>query len=77
MMKSILSPSTRDTGSIADVLETLRQPEAKSMIHDIYQAESRKEAEKAFERFIRVFEVVSGDLCKDALTSSGLISDLS
>jgi len=33
-----------------------RQPEAKGMLHEIYEAETQKEAEKAFDRFIEVFE---------------------
>jgi transposase-like protein len=31
-----------------------RQPEAKGMLHEIYEAETKKEAEKAFDRFIEV-----------------------
>ena len=44
------------TANVLDRLPKSKQPEAKSMIHEIYQAGSRKEAEKAFERFIKVFE---------------------
>jgi putative transposase len=43
----------------ADVLDKLpkgSQPKAKRMLHDIYQAESRKEAEKAFDLFVATYQ---------------------
>ena len=44
------------TANVLNELPKSKQAEAKNMIHDIYQAESRIEAEKAFDRFIKVFE---------------------
>ena len=43
----------------ADVLDKPpkgSQPKAKRMLHDIYQAESRKEAEKAFDLFVATYQ---------------------
>ena len=44
------------TANILDKLTKGSQPKAKRMLHDIYQAESRKEAEKAFDRFVASYE---------------------
>ena len=44
------------TANVLNELPKPKQPEAKAMIHDIYRAESRKEAEKAFTRFTKSFE---------------------
>ena len=44
------------TANVLDILPKSLQPQAKSMIHDIYQAESRAEADKAFKRFEETFE---------------------
>src|SRR3954454_16485289 len=44
---------------MANVLDKLprgSQPKAKRMLHDIYQAEGRKEAEKAFDLFVKTYE---------------------
>jgi putative transposase len=44
---------------MANVLDKLpkgSQPKAKRMLHDIYEAESRKEAEKAFDLFVKTYE---------------------
>src|SRR4051795_1928599 len=43
---------------MANVLDKLpkgTQPKAKRMLHDIYEAEGRKEAEKAFDLFVRTY----------------------
>ena len=39
-----------------DKLPKSKQPEARLMLHDIYQADTKKNAEKAFERFVEVFD---------------------
>jgi putative transposase len=44
------------TANVLDKLPKGSQPKAKGMLHDIYQAEGRKEAEKAFELFVRTYE---------------------
>lgn len=44
------------TANVLDKLPKSKQPEAKSMLHDIYQADTKKNAEKAFERFVEVFD---------------------
>jgi putative transposase len=56
-------PSTRTqrcwvhkTANVLDKLPKSRQAEAKGMLHEIYEAETRESAEKAFRRFIEVFE---------------------
>src|SRR4051794_33041518 len=44
---------------MANVLDKLpkgSQPKAKRMLHDIYEAEGRKEAEKAFDLFVKTYE---------------------
>src|SRR3954469_9548946 len=44
---------------MANVLDKLpkgSQPKAKRMLHDIYEAESRKEADKAFDLFVKTYE---------------------
>ncbi|NRA43265.1 MAG: IS256 family transposase [Pseudomonadales bacterium] len=43
------------TANVLDSITKPKQPEAKRMIHDIYQAESKQEAEKAFKRFEKSF----------------------
>jgi transposase-like protein len=56
-------PSTRGqrcwvhkTANVLDKLPKSKQPEAKGMLHEIYEADTRKEAEKAFDRFVAVYE---------------------
>lgn len=44
------------TANVLDKLPKSKQPEAKGMLHEIYQAETRENAEKAFKRFIDVHE---------------------
>lgn len=44
------------TANVLDKLPKSRQPEAKGMLHEIYEAETRESAEKSFKRFIEVFE---------------------
>jgi transposase-like protein len=44
------------TANVLDKLPKSKQPEAKGMLHEIYEADTRKEAEKAFDRFIAVHE---------------------
>lgn len=44
------------TANVMEKLPKKKQPQAKSMIHDIYLAETKKDAEKAFDRFVEVFE---------------------
>ena len=44
------------TANVLDVLPKSKQTEAKTMIHEIYRAESKSEAEKAFKRFIDTFD---------------------
>lgn len=44
------------TANVLDKLPKSKQAEAKGMLHEIYEADTRKTAEKAFERFIEVYE---------------------
>lgn len=44
------------TANILDKLPKSKQPAAKSMIHEIYQADTRESAEKAYRRFVEVYE---------------------
>ena len=44
------------TANVLDKLPKGSQPKAKRMLHDIYQAEGRKEAEKAFDLFVKTDE---------------------
>ena len=41
------------TANVLDKLPKGSQPKAKRMLHEIYLAEGRKEAEKAFDLFVR------------------------
>lgn len=43
------------TGSILNKLPKSSQPKAKGMLHDIWKAETRKDAEKAFELFVKTY----------------------
>jgi putative transposase len=57
------------TANVLDKLPKGSQPKAKRMLHDIYQAEGRKEAEKAFDLFVATYEAkypkATGCLAKD------------
>nr|PZN72409.1 MAG: IS256 family transposase [Pseudomonadota bacterium] len=44
------------TVNILDKLPKAQQPEAKSALHEIWQADSRRNAEKAFNRFVATYE---------------------
>jgi putative transposase len=44
------------TANILDKLPKGSQPKAKRMLHEIYQAESRAEAERAFDLFVATYE---------------------
>ena len=44
------------TANVLDKLPKGSQPKAKRMLHDIYQAEGRQEAEKAFDLFVATYE---------------------
>ena len=44
------------TANVLDKLPKGSQPKAKRMLHDIYQAESRSGAEKAFDLFVATYE---------------------
>jgi transposase-like protein len=44
------------TANVLDKLPRGSQPKAKRMLHDIYQAEGRREAEKAFDLFVATYE---------------------
>jgi putative transposase len=44
------------TANVLDELPEGSQPKAKRMLHDIYQAESRAEADKAFDLFVATYE---------------------
>jgi len=44
------------TMNILNYLPKLTQPKAKQSLHDIWQAETKKDAEKAFTSFIKTFE---------------------
>ena len=43
------------TANVLNKLPKSLQPKAKAMLHEIWMAETKKEAEKAFERFIETF----------------------
>lgn len=43
------------TANVLDKLPKRLQPQAKSMLHEIWQADTREAAEKAFERFLATF----------------------
>ena len=44
------------TANVLDKLPKSKQPEAKSAIHEIYNSGTKDEANKAFDRFLEVFE---------------------
>ena len=44
------------TANVLDKLPKGVQPKAKEMLHDIYLAETKAEAEKAFDLFVRTYE---------------------
>ena len=44
------------TANVLDKLPKGSQPKAKGMLHEIYLAESREEAEKAFDLFVKTYE---------------------
>jgi transposase-like protein len=44
------------TANVLDKLPKGGQPKAKRMLHEIYQAEGRKEAEKSFDLFVKTYE---------------------
>jgi putative transposase len=44
------------TANVLDKLPKGSQPKAKGMLHDIYQAEGRAKAEKAFDLFVKTYE---------------------
>jgi len=44
------------TGNVLNCLPKASQPKAKKALHDIWQAETRKDAEKAFDLFIKTYE---------------------
>lgn len=44
------------TANVLDKLPKSKQGEAKGMLHEIYEADTKKDAEKAFDRFLEVFE---------------------
>jgi len=48
------------TANVLDKLPKSQQPAAKKMLHDIYLAATRSEAEKAFALFVRTFEAKHG-----------------
>jgi putative transposase len=56
-------PTTREqrcwvhkTANVLDKLPKGQQPKAKAMLHDIWQAETKAEAEKAFDLFVATYE---------------------
>ncbi len=56
-------PTTREqrcwvhkTANVLDKLPKGQQPKAKAMLHDIWQAETRAQAEKAFDLFVATYE---------------------
>ena len=58
-----LSPATlqqrcwmHKTGNVLNYLPKLSQPKAKKMLHDIWQAETRQDATKAFGLFVETYE---------------------
>lgn len=44
------------TANVLDKLPKSKQPEAKTMLHNIYQAATKDEANQAFDRFLEVFD---------------------
>jgi putative transposase len=69
-------PSTREqrcwvhkTANVLDKLPKAQQPKAKAMLHDIWQAGTKVEAEKAFDLFVATYEAkyakATGCLIKD------------
>jgi len=44
------------TMNVLNCLPKTAQPKAKQALHDIWQAETKKQAEKAFDRFIEIYE---------------------
>lgn len=44
------------TANVLDKLPKSKQSEAKGMLHEIYEADTKKQAEKAFDRFIEVYD---------------------
>jgi putative transposase len=44
------------TANVLDKLPKGQQPKAKEMLHDIWQAAARKDADKAFDLFVATFE---------------------
>jgi len=44
------------TMNVLNCLPKLSQPKAKKALHDIWQAETKKDAEKAFDLFIKIYE---------------------
>jgi putative transposase len=44
------------TANVLDKMPKDVQPKAKGMLHDIYLAETRAKAEKAFDRFVKTFQ---------------------
>ena len=58
-----LSPATlqqrcwmHKTGNVLNYLPKLSQPKAKKMLHDVWQAETRQDATKAFDLFVETYE---------------------
>lgn len=56
-------PTTREqrcwmhkTGNVLNALPKASQPKAKQALHDIWQAETKKDAEKAFDLFVKTYE---------------------
>ena len=52
------------TANILDKMPKSIQAKAKSMIHEIYQAETRKEAFKAYDEFLKVYKAKYPNACK-------------
>ena len=44
------------TGNVLNCLPKSMQPKAKQALHDIWQADTRGNAEKAFELFVKTYE---------------------
>jgi transposase-like protein len=44
------------TGNVLNALPKASQPKAKQALHDIWQAETKKDAEKAFDLFVKTYE---------------------
>lgn len=57
------------TGNVLNHLPKLSQPKVKKMLHDIWQAETREDAHKAFDLFVETYEAkyprATGCLIKD------------